>query len=320
MSYFLVNFQALNYTNGTVLTAGPSGNMIKPNYFDTKFVSNGDITFNSTRKTALFSTTAAGQCQLRRTSGMGVARLAAEIEGYYLQHPTANVRLFEFRNAADSSYLGKLNINTTGKIFYENAANATVYTSTTTLPINAGFRVYAGLEPGTTTSNGKIQISIYTASDGKSTTTSETPYSVTNGNAGTGLIGAGYLGWGSGGPQSIEFRNVQMNDPATLGAIGPLILDPLDIINVETYRRYLDFSTSTGTGRTISVVPYSGPTVTFNQTGEVFWFQDDPSRVQPIVIDVTLTDAGSNSITERFTIKPAVKRIGPLIKLTDVWK
>lgn len=323
MAYDWLNYPGtLTLADNTTFVAGAAGNAVSPNFWTSKLTSSGTIEFHDATNTwELATTSVGGAAQLRRTGlDTSILNIEAEFEGIGSNPSGGNIRLFEFRNLTDSTYVGKLSINTTGKLVYENAANATVFTSTNSIPTGAGWRVWAGVEKGTTTSNGKIRVKLYTASDGHSATALET-YTTDAGNTGTANIGGVYMGWGSGGTATLRYRYAEMNS-TTLAEIGPYTPSTLVADYSRSVRQVLDFSTTAGTGVQIdTVVQDSGPSIsaTIDNQNLLVWFTDSVGRTTPIVLTVSLSDSASNTDDVVVTVPSNVRRVGPLVKISGAW-
>lgn len=323
MAYDWLNYPGtLTLPDNTTFVAGAAGNAVSPNFWTAKLTWSGTIEFHDATNTwELATTSVGGAARLHRTGlDTAILNIEAEFEGIGSNPSGGNIRLFEFRNLTDSTYVGKLSINTTGKLVYENAANATVFTSTNSIPTGAGWRVWAGVEKGTTTSNGKIRVKLYTASDGHGATALET-YTTDAGNTGTGNIGGVYMGWGSGGTATLRYRYAEMNS-TTLAEIGPYTPSTLTVDFSRYVKQVIDFSTSTGTGVYIdSTSQTSGPSIStaIDNTNLLVTFADSAGRTSPIELDVTVMDGASNSETVSVTVPPNVRRVGPLVKISGAW-
>lgn len=135
--------------------------------------------------------------------------------------PSAESRLLEVRSADASGRAAFVNIGTDNKLRLYNSAAGLVYTFSTVLPsTSAGsWRLYLGVKPGTTTSNGSIHARLYTSAT--SETAAETS-EADNRNAGVGAVTEVRLGWVANVAQLVRLRNVRMEDAAPIGPLGPI--------------------------------------------------------------------------------------------------
>ena len=312
---------ALALADATAATGGGAGNTggAAGRYFDAVTLSGtGAVTCETDYGTRVWRCNANGTSVARLDwTGHTAAAMAVEVEFEGAAAPTgSDNRVIGLHDG--TSYVAYVNHLTDGKLRVFDAAGASKYTTTATVPTGAGWRVFLGAEKGTGTTDGEIHFAFYTASDGHGTTALEA-YDSSVVNAGTANITAARFGKiTTAAVAAYNIRYTRLSD-SQYSAIGPYNTgSPPTVSYVEKYVRQFDFSGSTGTPA-LSLTTWtqaSGPTVTPVIDGMVGEFEDDPARTGDVVLNYTITDGGALTTSGQVTAGPPQRRVGPLIKLS----
>lgn len=216
MTLWTFNPGTLSLANGTDLNTGHAA----PQAW-TSFHKNGTgrIDYESGEAHYESLTGANEYAQSRRT--ISSAQISVEAAFTGSPAPSVESRLMEVRSGAASGRAAFLNIGTDNKLRLYNSASGLVYAFTTALPTTSAgsWRVYLGVKPGTTASNGSIHARLYSSATG--TTAAETS-EANNRDAGTSAVTEVRLGWVSNANQLLRLRNVRMEDASPIGPLGPI--------------------------------------------------------------------------------------------------
>lgn len=269
---------------------------------------------------------APGAARLDLELSAASAQVSTEVLLDLTELPTgANVRVLEIRYA--TNYICRIDILTDGSIRVYNAANASINTSPTHTA-GTRIRLHVGVRPGSTTSNGEIEVNTYVA-DGGLSTTPEWTYTAANQNLSTTATPITTIRYGritstAGSTSNVAILNIQVDD-TKITEIGPLASTiPLDPVLVRKVVQKLDFSGSVGNPPlTLTCTQASGPVLPAPViNGLVAEIEDDINRVQAVSYNWTVTDTmGSSSGTE--TVQPpttvAPVRLGRLAYIGGAW-
>lgn len=308
MTLWTNNPATLSLSNGTDITTANSA--APDSWSSVQKGANSTVKFQSGEIHMVAPAGTNEYTQLRR-SNISFARLSVEAEFSGTAAPDVESRLFEFRNSLGAA--ARINVGTDNKLRILSSGNALLHTFTTALPSSAGWRIYAGVKPGTTSSNGSIHVRLYLANDGKGTTVAES-WEFDNRDAGTSNITELRLGWSSDASWSLRYRNIRMED-ATLAPIGPLVTDPPVVTApVERFESVVDFTgkvTSAATPVVMTAARLSGWTGigTITIDGYVARY-NSTQQTEPVTIRFTFTDANGLTTTHDEEIIPAPSSSG----------
>lgn len=272
---------------------------------------------------------AAGAARLDMSVGTSSTILVEYLVDLVTLPTGTDSRLIEIRHA--SNYLARVVWRPSGEIRLASAANATLWTSASTYSSGTRVRIMVGADPGTTTSNGRLIIGVYSGSSGLSTTPDETVYDSSAVNAGTADITAvrfGRVNSDAGSTATVRTVNIQAKDTG-LTPIGPLLEDPELVVSTEI-AHMIDLSASTGVtfesiylddGPSAPGYPWiSSEAVTVDQAKKRMFVRDSPARTGTLEMTVGADVTESPTALTYFVEIPVVggttvKRIGRLFNI-----
>lgn len=307
----VINGGALSLVDNTVLD---TSNIASPDTVSTILKSGtGQVYFDADDNTIVLTCSASAQAQLQINS-IDVTQVAVEIEYEGTPAPTTDFRLVEVRrNPGTETFAAKITRTSGNKVKYENAANAGT-TGALALPTAAGWRLFVGLEKGTTTSNGKIRCLIYTENDGKGTTIAETVVNTDAGNTQTNNFVKLWVGYQSGGPGTQKIRNIQW----TFGQYTPL--GALVWMGVATTGAYVkqDYTNKAPVGAVLTANVISGTLPgAVEIVGQVALVPRPTAAAATVEFTLTLN---GNSVSEQVTYQPTPATGGGIsrwVKMAD---
>lgn len=158
--------------------------------------------------------------QSRRT-GLNVGQVSVEAAFTGSAAPSVESRVLEVRSGAATGRAAFVNVGTDNRLRLYNSTSALLHHFTTVLPTTSAgsWRLYLGVDPGTTASNGKIHARLYSSATG--TTAAET-WENNDRDAGTANVTEVRVGWVTNAVQLLRLRNIQVEDAAPIGPIGPI--------------------------------------------------------------------------------------------------
>ena len=159
-------------TSGTTLTQGIGGNTggTSGNYFDTVTIGGGAAdAFDNTHaahgslscKIATVASAAVYNTWSASLTNTGVSQVWVRMYLYFTANPANAHRVFAA--TAGSGVAAALQVMTTGALRWTDASGSAIVTTTTTIPLNAWFRV-EGFVTGSATT-GQVSLSLYTTPD-----------------------------------------------------------------------------------------------------------------------------------------------------------
>ena len=129
------------------------------------------------------------QVVLGHTPGGSDVQGSSQVYFYTAAYPTSTTDILVFRNASANAC--KVQLDSTGHIVVVNAASASLNTSSSTVPLNAQWRLDVRCKPGTGTGDGELHVAVYNAD---TTSSPIYTYDSTTMNAGTAALASARAG------------------------------------------------------------------------------------------------------------------------------
>ena len=262
--------------------------------------------------------TATNHASFAAITSWDVASIAGEFEYDGRAWPNVgDVRLLQCEDTS-AGYAARVNISTAGKVKLYDAGGALKFTSTASVPTTPGskYRIYLGVEPGTGTTDGTLDLRLYLDGD-KDTSANET-YTQTNVNAGTTNLRGIRHGFDTLGSNTAVYQALlvaQMNQ--TIGVIGPWYSTVVEGTDTPVAAATISGVTGGDGGPyTVAGVTQTGGTSigTLSYSGLTFW--GTAENVDACTFDVTVEDGSSNQVVQEVTI-PAPSDGSPGVYVYD---